>query len=131
MKRHKRPTRRRTAAEWAELVESWKCSGQDAATFAATRGVTPKLLAWWRWQLARAPSAVAKQSAAADGSPAENVGVRLVPVEVTPEVIQEAAVTPSWELSTPTGHVLRVHRSMAPGELRALLGSILSRGGRP
>ncbi len=43
--------RRRSAAEWAELVRSWRRSGRAARAFAASRGVNATTLKWWAWRL--------------------------------------------------------------------------------
>jgi hypothetical protein len=60
--------KRRERAEWLELVQSWKASGQAAHVFAAERGVSAASLYWWSREL--------KQSAS------ETESMRLLPVEV-------------------------------------------------
>lgn len=42
---------RRPCAEWAKLVQEWDRSGEDAATFAAKRGLAVATLRWWRSEL--------------------------------------------------------------------------------
>lgn len=46
--------KRRTASDWARLVEGWKRSGRGAVEFAAGAGVSAGQLRWWRWHLAKA-----------------------------------------------------------------------------
>src|SRR4051794_32813059 len=96
--------RRRSAREWAELVAEWERSGQDAVAFAAARGIKPRTFTWWRWRLRRG---VSPEGASA--------GLRLVHVDVEPEVADDFAVAvrpnPSWELATQRG-VLRVHEGI-------------------
>jgi hypothetical protein len=38
---------------WAKRVERWKDSGLSAKEFAVELGVSPKSLAWWKWQLTK------------------------------------------------------------------------------
>ena len=42
---------RRSAAEWAELLEEWSRSGRSIAEFAEARGLKARTLGWWRWKL--------------------------------------------------------------------------------
>lgn len=42
---------RQTRETWIKRIAEWKQSGQDAPTFAASVGVTPRTLLWWRWRL--------------------------------------------------------------------------------
>lgn len=108
--------RRRTARDWARLVAAWQKSGKSADEFAAARGIAPRTLTWWRWRLAAKPPSP---------SPAP---LRLVPIQIepSPQVAPTPPpdTTPSWEIVTARGHVLRVHRGIAERELAAVLGAL-------
>jgi hypothetical protein len=57
MSTHPRPQRRRSAAEWAALIERWQLSGQDVTAFARRHRLSERSLVWWRWRLrSRAPA---------------------------------------------------------------------------
>jgi transposase-like protein len=43
--------KRRSRAEWAELVVRFEASGQSASAFAARHGLNANTLKWWRSQL--------------------------------------------------------------------------------
>jgi hypothetical protein len=45
--------KRRTASDWAGLVDGWKRSGRGAVEFATKAGVSPGQLQWWKWHLAK------------------------------------------------------------------------------
>ena len=111
--------RRRSAREWARLVAAWKASGRSAADFAATRGIEPSRLTWWKWKLTSRTA-----------SPSEEL--RLVAVEIAPAATAPAAATeiasPAWEITSAHGDVLRVYRSIAPAELAAVLSALRTSG---
>jgi len=46
-------TRRRRAAEWRDLVQEWRKSGQTREVFAAAHGLRATTLGWWASDLAR------------------------------------------------------------------------------
>jgi len=46
---------RATREKWTQRVEEWKRSGLSVGKYAAKRGINPKSLAWWRWQLESKP----------------------------------------------------------------------------
>lgn len=101
-------TRRRTAAQWDQLVREWEASGLPGPQFARRRGLSARQLSWWRWRL---------RSAGRGGAEP-----RLVRVEVGP-------VTPlaaGWEITTPGGHRLRVEGAASAEELRSVLSGILA-----
>jgi hypothetical protein len=102
-------SRRRSAAEWAELIESWERSGLGAAAFARSRGIAATTLSWWKWQLSKRKR--------------DRATPRLVAVEVSPEI--GTATDPVWELRTAKGHVLSVHGRLPPEELRSVIAAIL------
>ena len=56
--------KRRTAADWAALVDGWKRSGRGGVEFAARAGVSAGQLRWWKWHLAKgsAPTPAAPTS---------------------------------------------------------------------
>lgn len=108
--RAKKP-RRQSAREWARLVEAWKKSGETAAEFAATRGVKPGTLTWWKWKLTSRTAA-----------PAEDL--RLVAVEIVPPATATEITPPAWEITSAHGDVLRVYRGIAPAELTAVLSAL-------
>ncbi|MEZ4322875.1 MAG: hypothetical protein R3F61_35740 [Myxococcota bacterium] len=67
--------KRRSQAEWAELVVRFEASGKTAEAFAEGTGVNPKTLKWWRSQL-KAGSLYRKRQS---GEPAPKVTVKRAP----------------------------------------------------
>jgi hypothetical protein len=65
--------RRRSRAEWAEIVAEYRGSGESVEKFAAKRGLRVSSLKWWCWRVRGASTP--RRSEARDE-------VRLVPVEV-------------------------------------------------
>ena len=55
--------KRRTASDWAGLVDGWKRSGRGAVEFATSAGVSPGQLRWWKWHLAKQTARSAPKSA--------------------------------------------------------------------
>lgn len=49
----RRRDRRRGRAEWQELIEQWRGSGQSLRGFCAEQGLHAPTLSWWRWRLGR------------------------------------------------------------------------------
>jgi hypothetical protein len=109
--------RRRSAAEWEELVEEWGRSGLDDEAFAAQRGVDRRRLAWWRWRLSK-------------GSGAKSSTPRLVRVdmEAEPQADTKTTAAPrrSWEISTTRGQLV-VHEGIGSAELGAVLTALFGR----
>lgn len=54
---------RRTASDWAALVDGWKRSGRGGVEFAARVGVSARQLRWWKWRLAKSATPVTPTSA--------------------------------------------------------------------
>jgi transposase len=121
---NKTTPRRRTARAWARLVAAWQKSGKSADEFAASRGIAPRTLTWWRWRLGSKPP-----------SP-PSAPLRLVPIQVEPSPPATATptpqpdATPAWELVAANGHVLRVHRGIAASDLAAVLAALAPTEGR-
>ena len=113
--------RRRTAKEWSRIVAAWKKSGRPVDEFAASRGIAPRTLTWWKWRLA--------QLALAEG-PAAPDELQLIPVGLEPARTREAEAMPAWEVSTAGGHVLRFHHRITPAELAAVLEALAAEKGR-
>lgn len=44
---------RRSAAEWSEIVQAWKASGETAKQYASRHGLNAGTLGWWRSQLSK------------------------------------------------------------------------------
>lgn len=42
---------RRSADEWAAVLQDLEQSGEAVATFCRRRGIHPRTLGWWRWKL--------------------------------------------------------------------------------
>lgn len=114
-----KPPQRRTARDWARLVKAWQKSGKSADEFAASHGIAPRTLTWWKWRLgSKAPS------------PAP---LRLVPLQIEPSTAPAPGpnTAPSWEIITARGHVLRVHRGIEGSQLAAVLAALgLAEAGR-
>lgn len=56
-------TSRRTASDWAALVDGWTRSGRGGVEFAARAGVSARQLRWWKWRLAKSATPVTPTSA--------------------------------------------------------------------
>lgn len=102
--------RRRTAQDWARLVEAWERSGQSARVFGEAHGVAPERLPWWRWHLGR-----------------KRTGPRLELVEVE---VERDGVGAGWELRSASGDVLRVEAPMTAECLREVLAALGRRRAR-
>ena len=117
-KRKRAPSR--TRDEWAQLVEDWKTSGLAASQFAAQHGLKAKALSTWRWRLRTQPK---RRSDAATP--------KLVQLSVADLVGSGETDAARWELTTVSGHRLRVQAPLAVAELAQLLGTlVLGRGRR-
>lgn len=108
--------RRRSAAQWAQLLASWNHTTTSATDFAARLGVSPGTLSWWRWKLRHNHQLVAS-------------GARLVPVHVEPH-----DDTPNddiaWEFTSADGHSLRVHGEIDAASLALVLDRVVARRAR-
>lgn len=112
----------RTRDEWTQLVEAWKASGVTAAQFAAQHGLKPKALSTWRWRLRTQPPARQRRS--------EKAPPKLVQLSVADLVRSGDTETGRWELTTVTGHRLRVLAPVTGAELEQLLGVLVRDPGR-
>jgi hypothetical protein len=104
------------------LVAAWKRSGLPAREFGAKHGVLGERLSWWRWYLgSRKP--VVGSGVAGD--------LRLVPIRVTEEPTPKEAngLGVAWELTTASGHVLRVDHISA-AEVKLVIKALLAGRGR-
>ena len=114
---------RRSARDWSLLVRAWKRSGVGRAEFAATHGVAPARLSWWRWRLERDRNATSERSDARASS------VKLVRVEVQDENAEDVPARIAWELVAPSGHTLRVYAGGSAETLRAAIELFMRGGG--
>jgi hypothetical protein len=111
--------RRRSAKEWARLLDELERSGQTTAAFARARGIRVDTLKWWRWRLQRE----AKRGAAKP----QIARVKLLAVEPARDVVaapDSDERAPAWELVAPTGHVLRVYDRGGLSVLRVALTAV-------
>ena len=105
------PARRRSAAEWGELIAAWRRSGLSASEFATEHGVRGRTLEWWRWNLRR------RRKGCDLAPPAP----RLIPIEVVPDAAGTVDADCAWELQDTQGLVLRVRTGIAVPELDRVL----------
>lgn len=116
-KRTRGPSRSRD--EWTQIVKAWKASGLTAAEFAARHGLKPKALSTWRWRLR-----TQRQDRSDAALP------KLVQLSVADLVGSGDTETGRWELTTITGHRLRVLAPVAGAELELLLKALVRGPGR-
>lgn len=105
MARYRSSRRRRSAAQWAELVARHQRSGLTVGEFASREGVSRSSLFWWRWKLRSV-------------DPPEEPALRLVEVTVDP---QPTRAPVGWELTFAGGHTLRVQGALGDDALRTVL----------
>ena len=117
-KRTRGPSRSRD--EWTQIVKAWKASGLTAAQFAAQHGLKAKALSTWRWRLRTQPQR------GSDSAPPP----KLVQLSVA-DLVGSGDTSPGrWELTTVTGHRLRVLAPVAGAELEQLLALLVRDPGR-
>jgi hypothetical protein len=101
---------RRSAADWAALVQGWKASDVPLKTFALHHGLKPSALSWWKWKLgtvSRSPMPDAPQ---------------LLPVEwIDDRDTARDGVGEAWELRSGTGWVLKVEGPLSERAMQRLL----------
>jgi len=73
--------RRRSSAEWAELVAQWRLSGLSGAAFASREGLARSTLYWWSSALRREPASTTASVAPAATKASRSAG-SFVPVRV-------------------------------------------------
>ena len=105
MARYRSSRRRRSAAQWAELVARHRRSGLTVKDFASREGVSRSSLFWWRWKLRSV-------------DPPEEPALRLVEVTVDS---QPPRAPEGWELTLAGGHSLRVQGALGDDALRTML----------
>ncbi len=75
--------KKRTAADWATLVEGWGRSGLGGVEFAASADVSVGQLRWWKWHLGK--------RAAKASAPKASKRAAMVRVELRAPRIEEAS----------------------------------------
>lgn len=114
----KHQPRRRSAAEWRQIIERWKRSGQSAKTFADRHNLSRSSLTWWRWRLRSEGSAAAQTASLAELS--------FVPLTTSSTPGAEAPLAEArWVIETAAG--VRVEMSGATALVVEGLGVALER----
>ncbi|MEJ7813529.1 MAG: hypothetical protein WKG32_24185, partial [Gemmatimonadaceae bacterium] len=98
--------------EWTRLVRAWKRSGQTAAKFASSRGLSAQSLNWWRWRLSTAKTTEQRPA------------VRLLPVDVVDSDAGTRTREPAWELAAASGHTLRVYQGADTELLQGVIDAL-------
>jgi hypothetical protein len=101
---------RRTRVEWERLVRQWQRSGQTRREFGEAHRIRASTLSWWKWHLGAAPSA-------------REPAPRLVPVEVVDRGPHDGS---EWELTSASGHRLRVRGALTGADLRIVVDALTS-----
>lgn len=141
----KRTTERLSAAEWAERVERWTRSGKGAKEFAATIGVKPYRLSWWKWHLSKRALgssqdrvALARKAKRCWGAPEPKGAESLfLPVRVKGKAAVPAGATKVDEMESVTGSrtlageivladgtVIRLPNNCSPQWIADVLGAL-------
>lgn len=82
---------KRSAAEWAKLVEAWRRSGVDGPRFATRVGVSIEQLRWWKWHLGKRdretrsspPRSTEMVRVEVRAAAADEVGPMAAPIEIS------------------------------------------------
>jgi hypothetical protein len=101
--------RRRSAAEWRELVDGLVASGWSKAEYARHVGVHPGTLGWWRWRFGREARPREERSLA-----------RFAQVVVAPDVVP----VPDFVVELAEDLRVRVPPGFDATELRRLLAAL-------
>lgn len=109
MDKHRGKSGRRSAAEWARLVDEWTKSGLSPAEFGAKHGIAGARLTWWRWHLAKTRTRSRRR--------APRAAVKLVKLDVVPD----SRMASQWEVRTAAGDALHVSESLTSDELEMIL----------
>ena len=115
--RRKPTRRRRSAAQWAQLLASWDRTTTLPEDFARRHGVSPSTLAWWCWRFKRDASLAPPADA-----------MRFVRVDLSEDTIPPPR--DDWEFSSPSGHTLRVRGAIDAASLALVLDRMTARSAR-
>ena len=101
-------SKRRTAAQWAEVVKRWKDSGLSSKDFAKREGLNARTLVWWSSELRRRGKRKRPARPPRRRSSAAFSEVRVVQ-RSTPQPAAPAAGAPasSIEVQSRSGRVVR------------------------
>ena len=98
----KRSGVRRSAAEWTEIVRSWRASGETARQYASNHGLNAGTLKWWSRRVSK---------------PAAEPVSRFAKVVVKPPAVTGSEL----EVVAPSGHRVVVRGAVDAGCLRDVL----------
>lgn len=115
--------KRRSAAEWSEIVANWKSSGESREAYAKRHGLNPGTLGWWRSQVdhgrvdptRRAPEGCRKGREQDTRTKVEFAEVR---------VAWPKAEASSLEVVARSGHVVRVSGRVDAVALQTVLQAV-------
>ncbi len=102
--------------EWVSIIEALEESGEGVSAFAASRGLNPRSVWWWRWRL---------RKEAEERAPRERGEPAFLPVLVQAE--PGVPMTPAVgliEASLPNGVVLRWEQRFERGALREVVSAL-------
>ncbi len=107
--------RRRSAAQWAQLLASWNRTTTSPEDFAARLGVSRGTLTWWCWKLHLRTRALVPRDDA----------TRFVRVDVARD--DEPQRHDAWEFTSASGHTLRVRGAIDAVSLDLVLDRMIAR----
>ena len=121
--------RRWSRSEKAKEVEAWRNSGLTARDYARTRGFGYRSLYSWSHQLGTG-SKTSVPKVTPQSIIKSDQQLAFVKVELRDDDQELATESPSWELSTPSGHCLKVKGQLNDTLLSTLLQELLGKGAR-
>lgn len=114
-----RAHKRRSAAQWSELIAQWTRSGDSAERFAAGVGVKLSTLRWWQSQLGKSGTPERTARRAEGRSLAKSATFAEVQVVESPR--REGGFV---EVVTRGGHVIRVHGEVDAEALQSVFEAL-------
>ena len=100
--------RKRSRAEWAEIIAELDKSGESVAVFSRGRGLKPKSVSWWRWKLRQDAEQSGESSRRCrEVSPEVSPFLPIVVAAGSAEPLRGAEPLTRVEAALPNGVVLR------------------------
>lgn len=115
--------KRRTAAQWAEVVKRWKDSGLPSKAFAEREGLNARTLVWWSSELRRRDKRKRRPARPARRRSSSAFSEVRVVQRPTPQPATPAAGAPasSIEVQSRSGRVVRAVGAVDREALAAVL----------